>query len=322
MTTNSRRARFAPPYIAPMLATSGPLPARDEDWAFEVKWDGVRCVLTTEGDGAVHLASRAGSDVTVTYPELQTMGGFLRGSGVVLDGEVVALDPAGRPDFGLLQRRMGVANPRRATHLAREIPVHLMIFDVMFLDGRLLLDPSYRERRQILSGLGLAGPHWSTPASLHWHGAQAWDAVVREGLEGLVAKRLSSPYMPGARSPHWRKTKRVETVDIVIGGWTQSRGAPRGLPGAVLVGVEAPTGLRYVGSVGSGMSERERGELASYLAVIARTESPFTDPVRVAGAHWVEPRLVAEVAVLAWTAAGRLRHPVWKRLRPDLTRLG
>lgn len=145
---------------------------------------------------------------------------------------------------------------------------------------------------------------------------------MREGLEGLVAKRLSSPYTPGARSPHWRKTKRVETVDVVIGGWTQSHGAPRGMPGAVLVGVDAPDGLRYVGSVGSGMSERERGELASYLAVLARTESPFTDPVRVADAHWVEPRLVAEVVVFAWTAAGRLRHPVWKRLRPDLTRLG
>jgi bifunctional non-homologous end joining protein LigD len=193
-----------------MLATSGPLPARDEDWAFEVKWDGARCVLTTEGDGAVHLASRAGSDVTVTYPELQTMGGFLRSSSVVLDGEVVALDPAGRPDFGLLQRRMGVANPRRATHLAREIPVHLMIFDVMFLDGRLLLDSSYRERRQILSGLGLAGPHWSSPhlftGTMPRHGtplcARVWKGWSPR--DSLPPMRRAPVRLTGARPREWR----------------------------------------------------------------------------------------------------------------------
>ncbi|MEU1366649.1 non-homologous end-joining DNA ligase [Streptomyces sp. NPDC005803] len=314
-------ALWSPPSIAPMTAVPGPLPVPDADWAFETKWDGVRCVLTTTGDGSVRLTSRAGNDITVTYPELQGLGSELRGRGVVLDGEVVVLDASGRSDFGRLQSRMGVANARRAGRLALDCPAHLMIFDVMYIDGHLLLDAPYYERREALSGLRPAGAHWSAPSYVRGRGAQVWDAVVHEGLEGVVAKRLSSPYTPGTRSAHWRKTKRVETLDVVIGGWTQRRGAAAGVPGAVLVGVAGPDGLRYAGSVGSGMSEREQSELTAYFAVIARPTSPFADQVDVAGAHWVEPRLVAEVTASEWTRAGRLRHPVWERLRPDLTRL-
>lgn len=315
-------AAGAPPPIAPMLAVPAPLPVPDAQWAFEAKWDGARCVVSTPGDGTLRLTSRADNDVTPTYPELHALGDVLRGHSAVLDGEIVALDASGRSDFGLLQRRMGVMNARRAARLALDFPAHLVVFDVMFLDGRPLSALTYEERRAVLSRLLSAGPHWSVPSYVHGHGAKAWETVVRGGLEGVVAKRLSSPYTPGARSPDWRKTKRVETLDVVIGGWTQRKGAPTGVPGAVLVGVDDPAGLRYAGSVGSGMSDRELGELRSYLRVIGRPESPFTGPVDVAGAHWVEPRLVAEVSASQWTAAGRLRHPVWQRLRPDLTRLG
>ncbi len=314
-------ASGSPPWIAPMLAVPGPLPVPDTEWAFEAKWDGARCVVATPGDGTLRLTSRARNDVTPTYPELHALGDVLRGRSVVLDGEIVALDGAGRSDFGLLQRRMGILNARRAARLALDVPAHLVVFDVLYLDGRRLSALGYEERRAILSGVLSAGPHWSVPSYVRGQGAKAWDTVVRGGLEGVVAKRLTSPYTPGLRSPDWRKTKRVETLDVVIGGWTQRNGAPAGVPGAVLVGLDDPAGLRYAGSVGSGMSDRELGELRDYLRVIARPESPFTGPVDVAGAHWVEPRLVAEVSASQWTAAGRLRHPVWQRLRPDLTRL-
>ncbi|MEU3242778.1 MULTISPECIES: non-homologous end-joining DNA ligase [unclassified Streptomyces] len=322
MAAHPSEAPSPPPAIAPMLATPGPLPVPDTEWAFEAKWDGARCVLTTTGDGTVRLVARSGNDVTATYPELQDLGGVLYGRSAVLDGEVVVLDRSGRPDFGLLQRRMGVVNARRAARLALDSPAHLIIFDVLFLDGSTLVDTSYAERRETLSLLGLDGPHWSTPAYVQGHGEQVWDAVVREGLEGVVAKRLSSPYTPGVRSADWRKTRRMETLDVVIGGWTQRTGAAEGVPGAVLVGLDGPSGLRYAGSVGSGMSEHEIGELSAYLTVIARSTSPFVDQAEVLGAHWVEPRLVAEVTAAEWTTAGRLRHPVWQRLRPDLTRLG
>ncbi|GGY06054.1 non-homologous end-joining DNA ligase [Streptomyces hiroshimensis] len=324
MAPTAARTPAAPPAIRPMLATPAPLPPAAEEaaWAFEVKWDGIRLVVGVPGDGTARPVTRAGNDATVTYPELQALGERLRGRPAVLDGEVVALDGAGRPDFGLLQRRMGVTDPRRAARLAAEYPVRLMLFDLMHLDGRSLLGLPYRERRAVLEGLGLAGPAWSVPAAVEGHGRQAWEATLEGGFEGVVAKKLTSLYTPGVRSSEWRKTKHVVTLDVVIGGWAQGRGALSGLPGAVLVGVEEPEGLRYAGSVGSGLSERERRDLARYLSVIPRADPPFAGPVDVPGAQWVEPRLVAEVVFSGWTASGRLRHPVWHRLRPDLTRLG
>ena len=312
------------PVIRPMLATIGPLPAEgaDADWAFEAKWDGARCIVNTTGDGTVRLVTRAGNDATTTYPELAPLGEQLRGRPAVLDGEVVVLDARGRPDFGLLQRRMGVVNPRRTARLAMEYPVHLVLFDVMYA-GRSLLHTPYHERRSLLAGLRLRGPNWSVPTYLEGRGQQAWEASLQGGAEGVVAKRLMSPYTPGARSPEWRKTKHLLTLDVIIGGWTEGRGSLAGLPGAVLVGVQEPAGLRYVGSVGSGLSDRERHELAQYLGVIRRPRPPFTNPVETPGPHhWAEPRLVAEITLSGWTSAGRLRHPIWHRLRPDLTHLG
>lgn len=317
--------------VSPMLAVAGPLPADDDRtpdgrpvWAFEVKWDGVRCVAATDGEGSLRLWARSGTDVTGRYPELAPLGRRLRGTAAVLDGEVVALDAAGRPDFGLLQRRMGVADPRRAARLAHDHPVHLVVFDLMRLDGRSLLRAGYEERRALLAGLGLGdGARWSVPGHLAGRGSEAFAATLEHGFEGVVAKRLTSPYTPGVRSPHWRKTRHLVTLDVVLGGWTPGRGglARGGLPGAVLVGVREPGGLRYAGAVGSGMSGEERADLARYFRVLARDTSPFAGRVGVPGAHWVEPRLVAEIAFTGWTAAGLARQPVWHRLRPDLTSL-
>ncbi|OKI02624.1 ATP-dependent DNA ligase [Streptomyces sp. CB02923] len=313
-----------PPDLRPMLATPGPLPAAGEEgeWAFEAKWDGARCLADAPGDGTLRLVTRAGNDATATYPELAPLGEHLRDRPAVLDGEVVALDAGGRPDFGLLQRRMGVTNRRRAAALAGDHPVHLVLFDVLSLDGRPLLELPYVERRAALSGLRLGdGPHWSVPAYVTGHARATWEVTLDAGFEGVVAKRLTSRYAPGVRSSEWRKTKHLVTLDVVIGGWTEGRGGLAGLPGAVLAGVDEPDGLRYVGSVGSGLSGRERRELAGYLEVVRRDTTPFVNPVDVPGAHWAEPRLVAEVTFSGWTTAGRLRQPTWHRLRPDLTRL-
>lgn len=183
-----------------------------------------------------------------------------------------------------------------------------------------MLESPYVERRRVLSGLGLRGRRWRVPAHVVGRGVRAWEAVVATGGEGVVAKRLDSPYVPG-RSPLWRKTKRVETLDVVVGGWVPGRGFPgraarrgAGRPGRTR-GV-APAGVGRPGA----LRPRTR-ELAGYLEVVAADVSPFSGPVDVPGARWVQPRLVAEITISSWTAAGRLRHPVWVRLRPDLTRL-
>ncbi len=238
----------------------------------------------------------------------------------MLDGEIVALDDQGRSDFERLQQRMGLTgSPAKAARMAGRVPAHLMLFDVVYLDGRLLTGLPYAERRELLEGLGLAGPSSSTPAAITGHGAEAWEMAREAGLEGLIAKRLTSRYEPGARSKSWVKIKVHRLADVVIGGWIPGRGRLTGLPGAVLIGERHDGVLHYAGSVGTGWSQTERTRLAALLQAAAIDTCPFAQVPPVAGARWVLPRLVGEVRYTSRTRAGRLRHPSWHRLRPDLT---
>ncbi|MEU0075278.1 ATP-dependent DNA ligase [Streptomyces sp. NPDC006332] len=309
------------PLIPPMLATTGVLPpaAQDARWAYETKQDGQRVVAYLAGDGGVVLRARSGEVVTVAYPELLPLGRALGPTPAVLDGEVLALDEQGRADFQLLQSRMGlVQSPGRAARRAAEVPVHLVLFDVMHLGGHSLVTLPYTRRRTLLEGLDLSGPHWSTPAALVGHGEQALRATRENGLEGLVCKRLDSAYEPGVRSRAWIKIRNMRSEDVVVGGWLPGQGRLTGLPGAVLVGQRTRGRLRYVGGVGTGWSETERERLAALLRAAETDVCPFDPVPRVAGAHWVLPRLVGEVRYSTRTRAGMLRQPSWLRLRPDL----
>lgn len=308
------------PLIAPMLATPGKLPptAQDARWAYETKQDGQRAVIYLPGDGTVLLRARSGEDITATYPELRPLGGALGSTPSILDGEVLALDEHGRADFQLLQSRMGLAHaPARAARRAAQVPVHLVLFDVMHLGGSLLALP-YTRRRARLEELALDGPHWSTPAAVFGHGAEALRATREHGLEGVVCKRLDSVYEPGVRSRDWIKIRNMRSEDVIVGGWLPGKGRLTGLPGAVLVGQRAAGRLRYVGGVGTGWSEAERTELAALLRAAETGVCPFDPVPPVSGAHWVLPRLVGEVAYSTRTRAGLLRQPSWLRLRPDL----
>ncbi len=309
------------PLVPPMLATPGTLPpaAQDARWAYETKQDGQRVMAYLPGDGSVLLRARSGEDITGAYPELRPLGGALGTTPAVLDGEVLALDEQGRPDFQLLQNRMGLAHaPARAARRAAQVPVHLVLFDVPYLSEPLLRLP-YVRRRERLEELGLAGPNWSTPAAVVGHGAQALRATREHGLEGIVCKRLDSVYEPGVRSRAWVKIRNMRAEDVIVGGWLPGKGRLTGLPGALLVGQRAGGRLRYVGGVGTGWSEAERTELAALLRGDASSRCPFDPVPRIAGAHWVLPRLVGEVSYSTRTRAGMLRQPSWLRLRPDLT---
>ncbi|MFI7504987.1 ATP-dependent DNA ligase [Streptomyces sp. NPDC049687] len=311
------------PVISPMLATPGtlPPPAQEARWAYETKQDGQRAVVYLAGDGSVGLRARSGEDISGAYPELRPLGAALGATAAVLDGEVLALDEQGRADFQLLQSRMGLVRaPVRAARMAAAQPVHLVLFDVLHLEGRSLLRLPYAERRALLEALGLEGPFWSTPGALVGHGREALEATRAHGLEGLVCKRLDSVYEPGVRSRAWIKIRNMRTADVLIGGWSPGRGWLTGLPGAVLVGQRTGAGqLRYVGSVGTGWSEAERTELTALLRTVATDVCPFDAVPPVSGAHWAVPRLVGEVRYSTRTRAGLLRQPSWLRLRPDLT---
>ncbi|OIJ90118.1 ATP-dependent DNA ligase [Streptomyces sp. MUSC 14] len=308
------------PLIAPMLATPGVLPpaAQDARWAYETKQDGQRAMVYLPGDGGVLLRARSGEDITAAYPELRPLGAALGTTAAVLDGEVLALDEHGRADFQLLQSRMGLAHsPARAARRAAGTPVHLVLFDVPYL-GESLVRQSYARRRVRLEELDLAGPYWSVPGAVTGHGAEALAATREHGLEGLVCKRLDSVYEPGVRSRAWIKIRNMRSEDVIVGGWLPGKGRLAGLPGALLVGQRSGGRLRYVGGVGTGWSEAERLELARLLDAAASGRCPFDPVPRIAGAHWVLPRLVGEVSYSTRTRNGSLRQPVWQRLRPDL----
>jgi len=309
-----------PELIRPMLCDPGRLPRSDVGWAYEFKWDGVRAITYVDG-GRLRILSRNDRVVTASYPELQALGEALGSRQVVLDGEIAAIDDAGRPSFVRLQQRMHVLDVNRARRLASEVPVTYMIFDVLHLDGRSTLSLTYDERRKLLASLHLAGPHWAVPpAFTDASGSDVLHAAAEAGMEGVVAKRRDSKYEPGRRSPNWVKVKQFRAQEIVIGGFTPGKGNREGEIGALLMGLPSPEGLVYAGKVGTGFTEETLRELRHELDGLRRSTSPFVGELpkaQVVGATWVEPTLVGEVRYGEWTADGRLRHPSWRGLRPD-----
>jgi bifunctional non-homologous end joining protein LigD len=308
-----------PEVLAPMLARLGPLPRRDDDWAFEVKWDGVRAIAHSE-PGRLRFFSRNLNEITDRYPELSRLNRALSHHRAILDGEIVAFDADGRPDFGTLQQRMHLGSEARVRRLARDAPVTYVIFDLLWLDGHSLLRAPYSERRERLAELELTGERWQTPDHVVGRGADLLAASAEQGLEGVVAKRLDSPYEPGRRSPCWVKVKNVNRQEFVIGGWLPGEGRRRERIGALLAGVRDEDGsLRYAGRVGTGFTEAELDRLAELLRPLERPTSPFAPggPRPPRGAVWVEPRHVAEVEFREWTQGGQLRAPSYKGLRDD-----
>jgi bifunctional non-homologous end joining protein LigD len=306
-----------PEPVAPMLATAGAVP-RGPGWAFEFKWDGVRAVVAAAGD-QVRLTSRLGNDVTLGYPDLAGVGAVTGGRPVLLDGEIVALDAGGRPNFGLLQDRMHVRHP--TPELQARIPVSFYAFDVLHLDGRSLLAAPYDERRARLAELEPAGRVLVPPSFPDVDGVQLLEIARGHGLEGVVAKRRAGRYEAGRRSPSWIKTALVRTQEVVIGGWTAGEGRRTRTFGSLLLGAHDDQGrLRYLGHVGTGFSEAALRSLMARLRPLARTTSPFDETVareHARHARWVEPVLVGEVEYRVVTRDGRLRHASWRGLRPD-----
>jgi len=295
-----------------MLATTGELPA-GPGWAYEFKWDGVRALADVSG-GRQRLYARSGAEITVAYPELAPLPRML--DDALLDGEMVLLDATGRPSFSALAERMHVRNPDRAARLAVAAPVTYMIFDLLRLRGADLTNWPYRDRRAALESLGLAGPAWAVPPTFA-DGPATRDAATEHGLEGVVAKRLTSIYRPGGRGPDWVKVKLELTRDFVVGGW---RPGVRRI-GGLLVGVPHGDGLLFSGRVGGGIGAAAERQLLAVLEPLRTDTSPFVGTLSredVRGAIWVRPDVVIEVKYGQRTPDGRLRFPRFLRIRPDV----
>ncbi|TDD50417.1 DNA polymerase LigD [Nonomuraea terrae] len=291
------------PYpVEPMLAVAGELPADRDRYGLEVKWDGIRALVHL--DGGMRVTGRHGVEYTRRYPEISGFGI----KNAIIDGEVVALDLHGRPSFIRLQHRMHLTDPDPA--MLRLYPVTYMPFDLLYLDGMPLFDLTYRDRRALLDELDIGAPPYFPGAS------DLLTATYEQGLEGVVAKRLDSPYRPGTRSPWWIKVKNLTAREVVIGGWKPGKGRRSGGIGSLVMGVFTPAGLTYVGHVGTGFTDTALDDLYEALRPLEIRHSPFSNQVPWRN-RWVRPDLVGEVAYTMWTDEQRLRHPVWRRLRPD-----
>ena len=305
-----------PERLAPMLARAGGLPSDESQWAFEVKWDGVRALAYSK-PGRLRFESRNFNDISARYPELRPLNRALSSHEALLDGEVVAFDADGRPSFERLQQRMHLTGESAVRRRARDLPVVYVIFDLLHLDGHPLVDLPYEERRKRLLELGLNGDHWQTPAHHVGHGTALLEAVRAKRLEGVIAKRLGSRYEPGRRGGAWLKIKVTRRQEVVIAGWLPGEGRRRDRIGALLTGYHDGAELRFAGKVGTGFSEPELDRLAATLRSLERPTSPFSGRQPQRGAIFAEPALVAEVEFTEWTAEGMLRHPSYKGLRDD-----
>ena len=301
-----------PEGIAPMLAKPSSLPRNTDDWAFEIKWDGVRALAAVQG-GRVRLHGRSGLDMTATYPELRGLGASLGMVECVLDGEIVAFDDEGAPSFERLQRRINVTGDTRIARLQKAVPVTYQVFDLLFLEGHNTMSLPYRDRRSLLEDLQLDGPSWTTPAAHVGAGREMLEFTRQRRLEGVIGKRLDARYQPGKRTGAWIKVKNAQRVRLVIGGYTLGRDGRSGHIGALVLGQRDPDGtLRCAGKAGSGLTGAMIDELETLLS--RRASSPFDSGTVPAGTTFVDPVHEAEIEFTEWTASRTLRHPTFKAL--------
>ncbi len=306
------------PLRSPMLATAG-APGdldEDDDWAFEMKWDGYRALVYLDGDD-VQLVSRNGKDLTGTFPELVApLRSAVRPRSAVLDGEIVALDRKGRPNFGFLQSRAGLSEDESA---ARSATIQLMIFDVLEIDGHDITADEYDVRRAALTTSVTPREPIQVPEEFDGDIEAALASSTDLNLEGVIAKVRDSTYAEGRRSKAWIKLKHQRTQEVIVVGWRPGSGSAAGGVGSLVLGVPDADGIRYAGRVGTGFSDAERRALVTRFRDMARQSPPVYDAPRdeLLRVHWIDPELVGEVTFMEWTSAGALRHSSWRGWRHD-----
>lgn len=300
--------------LRPMLAVPGRVEQVRRGFRHEIKWDGARTLVHLDGAGGLTLRSRSGADVTARYLELASLAQRVAAP-TVLDAEVVALDAGGAASFGLLQARLHLTDPARVERAARTAPVLLVVFDLLLGDGEVLLQRPLEARRARLEELGLHGGRIQVPpATDDLDGLLA--VAAERGEEGVVSKRLGSPYRPGVRSSDWIKLPFTERREVVVGAWRPEHGRGERL-GALVVGAFDDDGvLHELGAVGSGLAGRAGEQVRRLLR--PADAWPFAGPPRHADARPVEPTLVGTVRHRGLTRDGRLRQPVWLGLRDDV----
>ena len=300
----------------PMLATLVDEPFDDDEWLFEIKWDGYRAICTVREDGKISLVSRNGLDFLGQFPELDELRGAWTTLPIVVDGEIVSLDERGRSSFQRLQGSFNRNRPSARSDDAKKYPLTYAVFDILYADGKDLRKTPLEERKAILEhaigdpDLVLYSKH------VIGDGCAFFEQAQRQQLEGIIGKRRDSTYHE-RRTRDWVKIKAQLMQECVIGGFTEPRGSRKGF-GALLLGLYQGKKLYYVGHVGTGFDTKTLAAMTAQLKKTERKTSPFANDVDSnTKAHWVEPRLVAQVRFTEWTRDGVMRQPAFLGLRRD-----
>ncbi|WP_423982431.1 non-homologous end-joining DNA ligase [Ilumatobacter sp.] len=291
-----------------MKATLGSLPAHDDGWAYEIKWDGHRTLAHIDAE-RTRLQTTSGRDSSERWPEVTAIGRGLNASTAILDGEMLVIGEDGRPSFDLVQRR----DP--SVHAAV-----FHVFDVLSIDGTDTVDLAYLDRRRLLEQVLEAGDHWAIPPHHVGGGADLLAATAAQQLEGLIAKRVDSTYRVGTRTKDWLKIKNRNRVDVVIGGFSTGAGNRSGTFGSLLVGVHNDTRLRFAGGVGTGFTQATLERLTALMRPLTTTTCPF-DPEPPSAvkrtATWLRPELTATIEIAEFTNDGHVRHASFVELKDD-----
>jgi DNA ligase D-like protein (predicted ligase)/DNA ligase D-like protein (predicted polymerase)/DNA ligase D-like protein (predicted 3'-phosphoesterase) len=304
--------------IEPMLARSAGKPPHSPDYLFELKWDGLRAIISLD-EGEIKIRGRNGMDLNRQFPELLVAEPSFRATAAVFDGEIVCLDPDGKPNFRDVITRMQAGSSGAVERARAKTPAICYLFDCLYLDGRAIVNEPLTRRREWLADAVKSGGAYRVSEAFD-DGASLFDAVTQIGLEGIVAKQRTSPYQPGKRSEAWLKIKTRQTLEAVIIGYTKGKGDRQAGFGALHLAQPGPGGLKYVGKVGTGFNDSSLGGIFEELKKLTTIIRPVKEkPLDDARSVWVEPKLMCEVQYASLTPDGMLREPVFMRLRPDLT---
>ena len=303
--------------VRPMLAKTGEA-FDNKDYFFEPKWDGLRAILFFHA-GRIELQNRNLRDATQSYPELQKISDRIKAKAAIMDGEVVVLREDGVPDFGRLQARFGVDDQKRVGILATTTPVTYVAFDLLHIDGKDIVNQPLAERKKRLKAIVKEGPYLLYGDHIETEGTRFFKEATSRGFEGVIGKESRSQYVPGLRTDYWIKTKKVDTADCVVVGWSKGEGSRASTFGSlILAAYDDNKQLIHVGNVGGGFSDNTLEDLRRKLLRIEKKTPTVGGSVdSPTPVTWVKPRLVVEVAYMAVTADGRLRFPRFKRLRTD-----
>lgn len=302
--------------LRPMLAYSAPCPFDSDTHIFEIKWDGARCLAFLKD--RTRLQNRRLIDVTYRYPELNGLYKAVKAKEAILDGELVVFHN-GKPNFYLLQQRDHEESPQKIKQLSKLYPTTFVSFDIIYLNGKILIDKPLWERKQILKDIVKDTEVLLFTDFIEKHGKRYFSAVKGEGLEGIVAKKINSPYLLGKRSKHWLKIKTTETMVCHICGYTVGKGERANTFGALLLATKKGNGYFYRGRVGTGFTYKEQMTLLSLLKPLTVSKPPLLEnfeplPLKIV---WVKPKICVIVEFKEFTHKGHLRTPSFRGIADE-----